>query len=248
MSAAEQTPAADRAASALPTGSSPEDQADRGVSVDEASRRLPERHDFASLPGAGHRERLLAAMADSIREHGYRGTTVADIVRRARTSRRTFYQHFDDREACFLALDDELNAVLSGRIAQALQPDATWEQQVDQAIGAYIDEVELEPELTIAFTRELTALGEVGTARQRQELDKFADLLIALVAAVAASNPAVKPVEKTTAIMITGGLRELLAYAVENDIPVQSLKPTASGLIKSILDPAHQRFAGPGAG
>src|SRR6201992_4490121 len=58
---------------------------------------------------AGPRERLIAAMATSIEEKGYRDTTVADVVRIARTSRRNFYEHFADRQACFLALFDATN-------------------------------------------------------------------------------------------------------------------------------------------
>src|SRR5438067_4965547 len=55
---------------------------------------------------SGHRERLLAAMAVSIEQKGYRDTSVADVVGIARTSRRTYYEHFKDRDACFLALFD----------------------------------------------------------------------------------------------------------------------------------------------
>ncbi|MDT0406846.1 TetR/AcrR family transcriptional regulator, partial [Streptomyces edwardsiae] len=50
------------------------------------------------------RSRLLDAMNESIVEDGYQNTTVADIVRRAKTSRRTFYEHFASREDCFVAL------------------------------------------------------------------------------------------------------------------------------------------------
>ena len=46
------------------------------------------------------RQRLIDALAASITDVGYSATTVADIVRRARTSRRTFYENFTDREAC----------------------------------------------------------------------------------------------------------------------------------------------------
>ena len=48
-----------------------------------------------------NRERLIAAMAASVEERGYADTTVADVVRLARTSRRTFYEHFQDRADCF---------------------------------------------------------------------------------------------------------------------------------------------------
>ena len=71
---------------------------------------------------AGHRERLIDAMAESIQEKGYRETTVADVVRIARTSRRTFYEQFEDREACFLALFDATNDQMMEEIAAGRLP------------------------------------------------------------------------------------------------------------------------------
>jgi AcrR family transcriptional regulator len=213
------------------------------VPTPPAGRPKPGRADAGNAPGAGHRERLLDAMAASIREHGYRGTTVADVVRRARTSRRTFYQHFEDRDACFLELFDLANADLADRIAKAVNPDVPWPEQVDLTIGAYIDEVAAEPELALAFTHELTAIGDLGAERQRRELERFADLLVALVAAVGAAHPKVEPIQKTTAIMITGGLREVVAYGLENDQDLDGIKVAAAGLIKAVLDPDHRHWA-----
>ncbi len=213
------------------------------ASTSSSSRPAPGRPDAGTAPGAGHRERLLDAMAASIREHGYRGTTVADVVRRARTSRRTFYQHFEDREACFLELFDATNEELSAKITSALDPDAPWVLQVDQTIGAYIDEVAAEPQLALAFTRELAAIGEVGTVRQRVETERFADLLMALVAVVGAKDPSVAPIQKATAIMITGGLREVVAYGLENNQDLDEVKVAAAGLIKAVLDPDHRHWS-----
>ena len=64
------------------------------------------------------RSRLLTGMAVAVSEHGYEGTTVADIVRIAHASRRTFYLHFADRAECFLALGDEVAYAL-GLVATA---------------------------------------------------------------------------------------------------------------------------------
>ena len=73
----------------------------------------PDAGDVAVPPDAGeqpgHRERLIAAMATAIEVNEYRETTVADVVRLARTSRRSFYEQFEDRDACFLALFDATN-------------------------------------------------------------------------------------------------------------------------------------------
>jgi AcrR family transcriptional regulator len=69
-----------------------------------------------------HRARLTEALAASIEEKGYRATTVADVVRLARTSRRTFYEHFADRDACFLALFDETTDRVMEQLAAAVEP------------------------------------------------------------------------------------------------------------------------------
>ncbi len=50
------------------------------------------------------RVRLEAALAVSGREKGLAATTIADVARLAGTSKRTFYEHFTDKEECFLAL------------------------------------------------------------------------------------------------------------------------------------------------
>jgi AcrR family transcriptional regulator len=49
------------------------------------------------------RERVLAAALEMLEELGYRGITVTRLAARAGVSRKTFYEHFEDREGCFAA-------------------------------------------------------------------------------------------------------------------------------------------------
>src|SRR5947209_15823689 len=128
-----------------------------------------------------HRQRLVAAMAEAIESRGYRETTVADVVRLARTSRRTFYEHFEDREACFLALFDATNDAMMDQIAAAVHPDEPIERQVDEALDAYIDNVVAQPALYRSFVRELPGLGDAGAERQLAVIERFAQLLVDLV-------------------------------------------------------------------
>src|ERR1700743_2502401 len=107
---------------------------------------------------AAHRDRLIAAMATSIEEKGYRETTVADVVRIARTSRRSFYEHFVDRDACYLALFDAVNDALMAAVAAAINVEEPWERQIDKALGSYLDAVAAQPGLSQSFVRELPAL------------------------------------------------------------------------------------------
>jgi AcrR family transcriptional regulator len=184
-----------------------------------------------------HRERLLAAMASSIEQQGYRNSSVADVVRIARTSRRNYYQHFSDRDACFLALFDATTERMMSEIARAVRADASLEEQVEAAIGAYLDVVATRPELFRSFTWELPALGRPGVDRQRAVLERFATQLIALVESGRREHSDVRarPLSRDAALVIVGGLRELTVSAFEQRRDVRELRATAANLVTAIL-------------
>ncbi|MGZ8776502.1 MAG: TetR/AcrR family transcriptional regulator, partial [Mycobacterium sp.] len=84
------------------------------------------------------RARLLDGLASSIDARGYRDTTVADIVRQARTSKRTFYDHFASKEECFIdLLRANMEAMIEG-IRAAVDPESTPGEQIRSAVDAYI--------------------------------------------------------------------------------------------------------------
>ena len=82
------------------------------------------------------RRRLLDGLADSIGERGYRDSTVADIVRHARTSKRTFYGEFSSKEECFVELLWSGNQEMIAKIRGAVDPEADWREQIRQAVHA----------------------------------------------------------------------------------------------------------------
>ena len=84
-------------------------------------------------PAADFRRRLLEGMAAAVRERGFRDATVADVVRHARTSRRTFYEYFPDKQACYIVLLQEANAVMVRQVAAAVDRRAPWDVQIRQA-------------------------------------------------------------------------------------------------------------------
>src|SRR5690242_3020391 len=67
---------------------------------------------------ASQRGRVLEAMVKAVAEKGYAATTIADVVARAGVSRRTFYEQFRDKEACFLAAFDTGVAFVRTRIEE----------------------------------------------------------------------------------------------------------------------------------
>lgn len=101
------------------------------------------------------RLRLLDGLATSIGERGYRASTVADVVRHARTSKRTFYDQFASKEQCFLELLAADIEKLGESIAAAVQPETDWHDQIRQAVEAYVTYIEARPAITLSWIREL---------------------------------------------------------------------------------------------
>jgi AcrR family transcriptional regulator len=165
---------------------------------------------------AEFRSRLLSGMAAAIRERGFRQSTVADVVRHARTSRRTFYEHFASKQDCYIALLRESNADMVGQIAAAVDPHASWDIQVRQAIGAWVGASEAEPEITLSWIREIPSLGDDARQLQRDFLESFVVLIQTLSDSPELKHAGVQPVSRPVAVMLLGGLRELMAITVED--------------------------------
>ncbi|MDQ2894452.1 MAG: TetR/AcrR family transcriptional regulator [Actinomycetota bacterium] len=176
-------------------------------------------------------------MATAIEQHGYRDTTVADVVRIARTSRRNFYEHFADRDACFLALFDATNDAMMQTIAVAVRPDRPLDEQVDAAVDAYIENVIQQPALYASFVRELPGLGQAGADRGLATIERFAAMMVGLVESGRAVQPriGVRPLPMDTAIIIAGGLRELLVIALSRGREMHELRASAGETVKAIL-------------
>jgi AcrR family transcriptional regulator len=133
------------------------------------------------------RGRILVAMAAAVAEKGYARTAVADVIERARVSRRTFYEHFDNKEACFLAAYDEGVAWLLDSIAGAA---ATAGDDVLAVAGggarAYLELLAANPDFARTFLVEVQAAGPAALERRAEVHRRFAEQLAASYGTVAA--------------------------------------------------------------
>lgn len=166
-------------------------------------------------PG-GFRQRLLDGLAGSIADSGYTRTTVADIVRRARTSRRTFYEHFSSKEDCFVALHNDNTAEMIRQIYAAVDRTAPWETQVRHAVEAWIASAESTPSLTLSWIRDVPGLGAAARRLQRDVMEQFIVMVQILSDTSELRAAGIEPVSRLRAIMLIGGLRELTAVTVES--------------------------------
>jgi AcrR family transcriptional regulator len=183
------------------------------------------------------RARLIDALADVIRAKGYRETTVTDIVAGARMSRRTFYEHFADRGDCFLALFEQETQHKLELIAGAVDPAEPLEGQVERAIDAYIDGVEAEPALQQSFVRELPGLAEAGAEAVHAVTERYAALLVALVDQARGNHPVgqLNPLSPDIAVILVGGLRELLVMAIQQRRDLDELREPSAQVVRSLL-------------
>lgn len=169
------------------------------------------------------RGRLLEGLAQSIGERGYRDTTVADIVRYARTSKRTFYSQFSSKEACFIELLRSNNDALITRIRTAVDPEADWELQARQAVDAYVGHIQSRPAITLSWIREAPALGAVAAPLNRLAMSRLTDLLVDLSDSPGFRRAQLAPISRPLALILLGGLRELTALFVEDARDVRGI-------------------------
>lgn len=169
------------------------------------------------------RRRLLDGLAASIGERGYRATTVADIVRHARTSKRTFYDQFASKEQCFLELLRADTERLAEDIRAAVNPEADWHRQIRQAVEAYVGNIESRPAITLSWIRELPSLGAAARPVQRRGLQLLTNLLVELSGSPGFRRAKLPPLTAPLAVILLGGLRELTALAVEDGKDVREI-------------------------
>ncbi len=185
-----------------------------------------------SQAGVGFRRRLLDGLAASIEERGYRETTVADVVRFARTSKRTFYDHFSTKEECFGELLLANNEDVVDAVRAAVDPTAPWRDQVGQAVIAYVNTIEATPAITLSWIRELPALGEAARPTLRRGFSRLAAMIVELSASPGFRQAGLAPLSASAAVILVGGLRELTAQTVEDGAPVSSIiEPAVSASI-----------------
>jgi AcrR family transcriptional regulator len=93
------------------------------------------------------RSRLLSATVVMVDELGWSGATVAHITSRARVSRRTFYDLFENREACLRAVLEDIAERISGELADAELDGRAWVDRVRGGLFAILSFFDREPVL-----------------------------------------------------------------------------------------------------
>jgi AcrR family transcriptional regulator len=175
------------------------------------------------------RRRLLDGMAQALREIGYREMTIADVVRYARTSRRTFYEHFSGKEDAYVALMSEWNMRTIAQIYAAVDPGASWRMQVRQAVGAWITASAADTAISHAWIRHTPTIGGDNFRRLHNGTAKaYIDLIVNLAASPTFQAADLRPPTRQVATILVGGFRELIASTIESGGEIAGLVDVAA--------------------
>lgn len=145
------------------------------MQAESGQSREADRSELGPLPGGHHglsreqvaesqRERLLAGIASAVAEHGYRATTITQIVKAASVSSRAFYENFDSKEDCFLAAFEAVLAHLEELGAEAARRERDWPQKTIAVLRAVVDFFAAEPDLArLCLIEPITASPRIAT-------------------------------------------------------------------------------------
>lgn len=114
-----------------------------------------ERQKLANPP-----ERLLRALAAVVADKGYPDTTVAEVVERASTSQRTFYEHFKNKEDAIVAALDSGSAHMLAAALPAFRRAPDWPHAVHDTQEAMFRWGAEEPEYARMGGKEMYAAGK----------------------------------------------------------------------------------------
>jgi len=161
------------------------------------------------------RERVLEAMAAVVAEIGYQEATIRKILDRARISKITFYELFDNKERCFLAAYDDALRQVFARVeraceAEALAPPA---QRLDAALDALLGFLAEEPDIARLCVVEVLAAGPAGRERRAATMDRFAAMMESFLTE-ARPDRDLGPI---AARALVGGAEEVIFGAIERN-------------------------------
>jgi AcrR family transcriptional regulator len=112
------------------------------------------------------RERVLAAMRELVAGRGLQDVPVAEVIRRAGVSRKTFYELYPGKEECFVAVyERELERLISPTL-QAFAGTEAWVDRLRTALGVLLGTLAADPDGARICFVEVLAAGPKALARR----------------------------------------------------------------------------------
>jgi AcrR family transcriptional regulator len=174
-------------------------------------------------------ERILRALAAVVAEKGYPDATVAEIVDRASTSQRTFYEHFKNKEDAIVAALDSGSAHMLAAALPAFRRAPDWQHAVHDTIEAMFHFGAEEPEYARLGGVEMYAAGKRALDQREVVTEGMEGLL--------APGYELKPETPPIAAEAVGGALYSLLYDHVNKKGPETLPDLVPNLVYVTLAP-----------
>lgn len=158
---------------------------------------------------ASQRLRLLEAITELVAERGYAAVTIGDIVTRAGTAKRTFYDHFPDKLHCFLEALDAITDTLVRASGRLFGVPGTVRERCEYSLRGFVELLGSMPSTAKVFYLEAMAAGPEAITRRIQMHLKFARNIVAL-SREAERNGQGRELSEQHALAVVGAIHTLI--------------------------------------
>lgn len=120
---------------------------------------------------------MLAAALEAVEEVGYGRMTVAQVIGRAKVSRKTFYDVFADREDCFLAALEQSVSQVGRAAREAYEREEVWREGIRAGLAELLVFLNADPALARLCLVEALGAGPRVLERRAEMLEELAELV-----------------------------------------------------------------------
>lgn len=184
---------------------------------------------------ASQRGRLIAAFARLAAEQGYDNVTIIDIVTLAGTSKRTFYEHFADKNDLLLQTFDTARELIFSTVIAAADPivDDSVER-VRVGVHAYITVLVENPDFARLFLSESLAAGPQLADEWLSAIDTMAGVIHGWREASRQQRPEVPALPLMRAQIVLHGLNHAIAMLVHRE-GIAAVAPRRDEIVDHVI-------------
>jgi AcrR family transcriptional regulator len=176
------------------------------------------------------RRRIVSVMIDLVREQDAETVAISEVVSRARVSRRTFYELFEDRSDCLIAAVEGALELAGERARAGFQEPEPWIDRVREGLFELLRFLDEEPRLAWLLVVRSAAIGADAMRLRVKVLRQLAEVVELGRADMRATPPAL------TAEAVVGGVLGVIHSRL--------LKPDPGPLV-DLLNPLMSMIALP---
>jgi AcrR family transcriptional regulator len=143
--------------------------------------------------------------------------TISDIVRQAGTAKRTFYEHFRDKDDCFLQAFEVVSELMVGTVIDTVAAEPDPVARIDLGARAYLDALVLHPEFTRLFLTHMRAGGPQLAERWTLWVQTLAGVLVAWRVESRIAHPELPELTPLQAIAAISAINEIVSITLLRD-------------------------------